>query len=104
MGLKFFHLPPHRKFNYIPRTYDPIKEELEKGLDKENKSAESEREYTGYHNRIKGSIKRHSITQLKETGYSRLTRLLIILVTFVLLFVIMILLLKYFGLLWTLTK
>ena len=30
MGLYFFHTPKPRKFNYIPRHFDPNKEALEK--------------------------------------------------------------------------
>jgi hypothetical protein len=43
---KFFNLPEHRKFNYIPRTYDPEKEKFE-NRDKENNNiATEEKEYT----------------------------------------------------------
>lgn len=42
----FFHLPRHREFNFQPRYYDPIKEEIEervKMIKKEQNSEQQER-------------------------------------------------------------
>lgn len=40
MGLKFFHLPSHRVFNYTPQFYDPEKEKLEQKMGKKNEAGE----------------------------------------------------------------
>ena len=97
--VKFFHVPQHRKFNYIPRTYDPETEKFEKRSSNNTESTDNQ-EYSGYENRLKGSIKRHSFHAEKGSVYNSLTRLVILLAIFILLFGIMFLLLKYFGLLW----
>ena len=98
--VKFFHVPQHRKFNYIPRTYDPEKEKFETGNKNTFANKTGTKEYSGYENRLKGSIKRHSFHAEKGSVYNSLTRLVILLAIFILLFGIMYLLLKYFGLLW----
>ncbi len=98
--VKFFHVPQHRKFNYIPRTYDPEKEKFKNSGKNINIETADSKTYSGYENRLKGSIKRHSFHAEKGSVYNSLTRLVILLAVFILLFGIMFLLLKYFGLLW----
>ncbi|HMQ08602.1 MAG TPA: hypothetical protein PKC30_14985 [Saprospiraceae bacterium] len=56
--LKFNRVPKHRKFEYIPRYYDPKKEELDKIVDsyklKNDSDATRERIRSGLRNKYRG--------------------------------------------------
>ncbi len=93
MGIQFFYLPKHRKFNYIPRVYDPDKERRERYGN--NTGQKEEGEYAGYSERMKGAIKQHAFKTSKAPVYSQLTRLIIILILMSTLFVAVYLIFKY---------
>jgi len=96
MGIRFFYLPKHRKFNYIPRVYDPDKERRKiYKKDQSNEVNVNTEDYTGYSERIKGAIKRHSISLKKVSVYSQLTRLIIIMILISMLFAGAYLIFKY---------
>ena len=56
--LKFNKVPRHKRFDYIPRYYDPKKEELEKIIDsykkQDNIEASRERIRSGLKNKYRG--------------------------------------------------
>ncbi len=93
MGIRFFYLPKHRKFNYIPRVYDPDKER--RARYKDNTVPTENAAYTGYSERIRGAIKQHAFKTSKAPVYSQLTRLIIILILMSTLFVAAYLIFKY---------
>jgi hypothetical protein len=95
MGVRFFYLPKHRKFNYIPRVYDPDKERRERYKEKDEGAQNENTEYTGYSERMRGAIKQHSIKIEKVPVYSQLTRLVIILILMTTLLAAVYLIFKY---------
>ncbi len=91
MRFTLFKTPAHRVFNYIPRYYDEKKERRE-NLEKTTEYVPGQR--------IRGGM-RHGLIDYRKTGnkYQRI-RVIIILITIGLLFLVAYLSVKYFSLLW----
>lgn len=71
MGIKLFHLPSHRVFNYTPLYFNPEKDKLEQGIAKRDEAG----------NYIPGSIvakgfrkNTGSRMKRKDSGYSKTRR------------------------------
>lgn len=83
----FTKAPQHQRFNYVPRYYDPVKEEMKERMDRIQKELDLERgvvnnetSEAGYRSRIAGSFqaaRRRSKPQ--QSGSETLMRLGIIL-------------------------
>ncbi len=72
MGIKLFHLPAHRVFNYTPTYYDPEKEKLEHGVakrDAEGNYVPGSIVSKGFRKRAGTGVKR------KDGGYSKTRRI-----------------------------
>lgn len=66
-------IPTHQKFNYAPRFYDPVKEEIAERT-RRIKSQMGDNPESGYRSTIRQAFHRRS----KETQQSNITQLLII--------------------------
>lgn len=93
MGLKFFHLPAHRVFDYKPLFYDPKTEEMDNAV--KNANDQDKGKYVPGQI-IHSGFRRMKFTSRKSTGpsngYTRARRY----VVYLLLIAIMVALL-YFG-------
>lgn len=80
MGFSFFHVPQHRKFNYKPVYYDPVKEEFEERIKAAQEKADAERnkEYRPG-STIRGSFKKSRDAARQDAKYTPLLRFLSIL-------------------------
>jgi hypothetical protein len=76
-------LPSHRVFEYTPRYYDPVKEEIKERLQKKKSASESDTDEEIKY-RIKGSFRQYKRTTLNP--YTGITRGLIVVVFIVSLF------------------
>jgi len=58
-SLNFFKTPKHQRYNYIPRYYDPKKEELEKRMEK-FKGEDGKNDVNAVKERLVGGFKKGS--------------------------------------------
>jgi t-SNARE complex subunit (syntaxin) len=89
MILRFFKLPKHRTFNYKPRYYDPIKDEVQERVKLIEQEMSEGKEYTPGAN-IRGNMKRQlrsSRTEVKKNrGQMLIIRLVLMLIIFLVLY------------------
>ncbi len=80
MGFSFFHVPQHRKFNYKPVYYDPVKEEFEERIKAAQEKADAERnkEYVPG-STIRGSFKKSRDVARTDVKYGKFLRFLSVL-------------------------
>lgn len=95
MIIRFFKLPKHRTFNYKPRYYDPIKEEVEerKRIVEQELSDNKEGYKPGA--TIKGNMRRQMQAKRSDAKKTRLQSLAIRLLLVALIIVILYFVQKY---------
>lgn len=97
MILRFFKLPKHRTFNFKPRYYDPIKEEVQERvrLIEQEVNADKDKDKYVPGSSIRGGIKRQFQSSRKEVKKNKTQRLLIRLVLIAIIFLILYFIQKY---------
>lgn len=93
-NFSFFGTPEHRVFNYKPRYYDPEKEALKEKFGHVDGSREKEPYIPG--NYVKGSLRDGNYQRTRTNGK---TQAVIGLISLVLFFVVLIMVTKFYRLL-----
>ncbi len=76
MGIKFFHLPSHRVFDYPARHYDKELEKFDK-INEEAKATQEGAEYVPGSIVAKGFRKSNRTLKRQEAGYGKGKRLIV---------------------------
>ncbi len=89
---RFFKLPSHQRFQYIPRHYNPEKEELESKLASRQRSKRNLSKAEIAKERISNGLRRHNsrVNNYSNEVHKANVRILFILIALVILCVIMI--------------
>ena len=92
--ISFFKTQKHRVFNYTPRHYDPVREELDeriRGAEREVGYIREEDRGKPYVPNIKGQFKRNldNLKRTKEVSYNKRLRYFIVLASMIILFIAM---------------
>ncbi|MCK4661898.1 MAG: hypothetical protein KAT68_03455 [Bacteroidales bacterium] len=83
MGIpRFFKIPKHRQFNYIPRYYDERKEAMEERLKRAKRENGEGNDKEPYKPNIRGQMRGYFKKNIKEKKQSNIRLLVILLVLF----------------------
>lgn len=77
MMLGFFKLPKHRNFNYKPRYYDPIKEEVQERVKKIEQEISGDKDKYVPGSSIRGGIRHQYESSRRAVNKTKMQRLLI---------------------------
>ncbi|TCN73204.1 hypothetical protein [Acetobacteroides hydrogenigenes] len=95
MILRFFKLPKHRSFNYKPRYYDPIKDEVQERVKLIEQEMNADKESYVPGSSIRGNMKRQFQSSRKDVKKNKMQTLIIRLVLMIIIFLVLYFIQKY---------